>query len=156
MRDKWQFSDAQALSTLDSTGVVSSNVFDLELAASGGDTIITDDFIDCWVIVLTTACPSTQAGAEGMNVRVLANDNADMTTGTEVVLASIDIIATDITTPAGKKFPIRVYKQLTAKFLGVWYRAVSTGLTTGVIVDCWWDIGPRGENDSIQKVPSRS
>lgn len=156
MRDKWLFSNAQALGALTSTGVVSTDVFDLELAASGGATIITDDFIDCWVNILTTAVPSSQDGTEGLNIRVLANDNADMTTGTEVVLASIDVINADIITTAGKKFPIRVYKQLTAKFLGVWYRAVSTTMTTGVVVDAWIHTAPVGENDSIQKVPSRS
>ncbi len=156
MRDKWVFSNAQALGALDSTGEVSDDVFDLELTASGGAAIIEDDFIDCWVDILLTAVPSSQAATEGLNIRVLANDNADMTTGTEVVLASIDVINGDIVSPAGKKFPIRVYKQLTAKFLAVWYRAVSTTLTTGVVLDAWVHTAPVGENEDIQKVPSRS
>lgn len=154
MRDKFTFSNAQALGALTSTGVVSEDVDDLELTASGGATIIEDDFIDCWVNVLITAVPGSQAATEGLNIRVLANDNADMTTGTEVVLAQADVILTDIV--AGMKIPIRVYKQLTAKFLGVWYRAVSTTLTTGVLVDCWKHTAPVGENEDIQKVPSRS
>jgi hypothetical protein len=154
MREKWVYSNSQALGALDSTGIVSTNVHDLELDASGGNTIIQDDFIDAWVNILITAAPATQAGVEGLNIRVLANDNADLTTGTEVVLASVDVIVGDIV--AGTKVPIRVYKQLTAKFLGVWYRAVSTGLTTGVTVDAWDHTAPVGENEDIQKVPSRS
>lgn len=155
MRDKWFFADAQDLSALDSTGVIASNhVFDLELSKSGGETIIQDDFIDCWIDGIILAAPTTQAGAEGLIITAYANDNADLTTGTRVELARYVMIESDIR--AGKKFSFHVYRQLTAKFFGVWFAAHTTTLTTSTTtVDCWMHHGPVGENEDIQKVPSR-
>lgn len=157
MRDKWFFADGQDLSALTSTGVIASNhVFDLELAKSGGDTIIEDDFIDCWINGILLDVPSTtNDGTEGLSIRAIANDNADLTTGTEVVLGEYVMIETDIR--PGKKFAFHVYRQLTAKFFGVWFRAISTTLSTATTtVDCWMHHGPVGENEDIQKIPSRS
>jgi len=157
MRDKWFFADAQDLTALDSTGVIASNhVFDLELAKSAGDAIIENDFIDCWINLIMLDVPATtNDGSEGMIITALANDNADLTTGTEVELARAVVIETDIR--PGKKVSFHVYKQLTAKFFGVWFAAHTTTLSTATTtVDCWMHIGPVGENEDIQKVPSRS
>lgn len=151
MRDKYLFSDSQALSTLDSTGVVSSNIFDMELDASGGNTILTNDFVSGFLNVIITAAPSTQAATEGYDVELRESDNSDMTTGA-AVLASIHIKNADIA--AGKRFSIRVQVPMTMCYLGVWHKATNTGFTTGVTVDAWIGDTPVGENEDIQKVPS--
>ena len=135
MRDKFIFSDAQALSTLDSTGVVSTNVFDMELDASGGNTIITNDQVDAYLNVLVTAVPTTNAAAEGYDVQLRQGDNSDMTTGA-IILASIHLEQGDIQATAGKKFSIRVNARImSTKFLGVWHVATSTSMTTDAFSD---------------------
>jgi hypothetical protein len=148
------FSDAQALTTLDSTGEVSDNVFDMELDGSGGNTILTDDQV---VGVLNITIPPLAgqiAGDEGMDIQLLSNDNADMTTGTEVELGIAHASQAEL--QAGCVKNIEVTKAMTQKFLGVWYKATSTTLTTGQTVDAHWSIAPLTENDKLQKVPSRS
>jgi uncharacterized protein (DUF2126 family) len=125
----------------------------MELDASGGSTIITDDYVEGWLNVLITAAPSTQAATEGYDVELRESDNSDMTTGA-AVLASVHIKNAGIA--AGKKYSIKVSTPLTMKFLSAWHKATSTGFTTGVTVDTWMSSGPVGENEDIQKVPSRS
>lgn len=151
MREKDIFSNGQALGALDSTGVVSTNVFDLELDASGGNTIITNDFLDCWVNCIFTAAPTTQAGVEGMYIEAMASDAAALSTPT--VWATKFLAYTLIV--AGHKVALRIYAQLALAFFGMWYRAHTTALTTGATIDAWVATAPIGENDSIQKVPSR-
>lgn len=155
MRDKWLFADAQDLSALNSTGVIASeDVFDLEITKSGGATILEDDFLDCWINGIILAAPTTQAASEGLIITAYADDNANLASGNEVELARHVLIETNIR--AGKKFSFHVRAQLTAKFFGVWFKAHTTTLTTATTtVDCWMHFGPVGENEEIQKVPSR-
>ena len=145
------FSDAQALSTLNSTGVVCSNPYDMELTKSEGATIITNDQVDAFMNVLICAAPATQAAAEGMDVQLREGDNVDMTTGA-AILASLHIKLADIA--AGKRFSIRVVAPMTMCFLGAWIKATNTGLTTGVTVDIWMSDTPVSENEDIQKIPA--
>jgi hypothetical protein len=163
MRDKFIFSDSQALGTLDTTGVVSTNIFDLEVAASGGAAIITDDQIEGYLNILITAAPTTQTGAEGMFVDLRTDDTSTLAFGAAVyptdatadehILGMIHIKEDDMR--AGKKWSIKVLHSKMGKYLGVWYRAASTGLATGVTVDAWLSDQPVSENEDIQKVPSR-
>ena len=151
MRDKYVFSNGQALSTLDSTGVVSSNVFDMELDASGGNTILTDDQVEVFFNVQVLSSTNT-AGDEGMDVELRMGDNSDMTTG-GVVIASMHLAQADIA--AGTIRSIKVLKSLAYKFLGAWFKATNTSLDNATGVDCWLSDVPDGSpNDSIQKVPS--
>ena len=149
----FQFSDAQALTTLNSTGVVSDNVFDMELSKSGGDTILTNDQVVGVLNITIPALAGQVAGDEGMTIQLLSNGSADMTTGDEVELGSAHASQAEL--QAGCVKNIEVTKTLTQKFLGVWYKAHTTTLTTGQTVDAHWSIAPLTENDSIQKVPSR-
>jgi len=159
MRDKFIFSDSQALSTLDTTGVVSTNIFDLEVAASGGATILTDDQIDGYLNVLITAAPTTQTGVEGMFVDLRTDDTSTLAFGAAVypadgvadehILGMIHIKEDDMR--AGKRFSVRVHASKMGKYLGVWYRAAVTALATGVTVDAWMSDHPITENESIQK-----
>jgi len=145
------FSDAQVLSTLDSTGVVCSNPFDMELTKSAGATILTNDQVDAFMNVLICAAPASQAATQGMDVELREGDNVDMTTGA-AILASLHIKLADIA--AGKRFSIRVVAPMTMCFLGAWIKATNTGLTTGVTVDIWMSDTPVSENEDIQKIPA--
>lgn len=147
------FSDAQALTTLDSTGEVSDNVFDMELTKSGGDTIIEDDQLVGVLNITIPAFAGQIAGDEGMDIILYSNDNADMTTGVEVLLGQVHASQAEL--QAGCVKNIEVIKSLTQKFVGAWYKATSTTLTTGQLVDAHFSIAPLTENDKLQKVPSR-
>lgn len=150
MKD-FAFSDAQALGALTNAGVVSSNVFDMELDASGGNTIITDDQLVGTLNLIFPANAKQVGGTEGMNIYLRSCDNADMTT-TPVDLAVLWVSATELTTGCVKN--VTVCTPLTQKFVGLFYDPVSTTLTNGNTVDAWFDIAPSTVNDSIQKVPS--
>ena len=149
----FQFSDAQALGALDSTGVVSSNVFDMELTKSGGDTIIENDQIVGVVNITIPPNADQVAGDEGVDINLLSNDNADMTTGTEVTLGTCHVSQAELL--AGCVKNIEVIASLTQKFIGLWFLATSTTITTGNTVDAHFSIAPLTENDAIQKIPSR-
>ena len=146
------FSDAQALTTLDSTGEVSDNVFDMEID-SDSNAIITNDQVVGVLNITIPALAGQIAGDEGLTIQLLSNDNADMTTGTEVELGTAHASQAELV--AGCVKNIEVTKAMTQKFLGVWYKATSTTLTTGQTVDAHWSIAPLTENDKLQKVPSR-
>ena len=148
----FEFSDAQELSTLDGTGIVSSNVFDMELTALAGDTILTNDQL-VGVVNITLPPNADQVdGDEGIDINLLSNDAADMTTGTPVTLGTVH--ASEAELLAGCVKNIQVFASLTQKFVGLWYEATSTTITTGNTVDAHFSIAPLTENDAIQKVPA--
>lgn len=150
MKD-FAFSDAQALGALTKDGVVSTNVFDMELDASGGNTIITDDQLVGTLNLIFPANANQVGGTEGMNIYLRSCDNADMTTSS-IDLAVLWVSATELTTGCVKN--VTVCTPLTQKFVGLFYDPVTTALTNGNTVDAWFDIAPSTVNDSIQKVPS--
>ncbi len=151
MRDKYMFSDAQALGALTSTGVVSTNVFDMELEEAAGNVIIEDDQL---VDVLNLTIPANAgqvAGDSGMNIYLRSGDNNDMVTSA-IDLGVVFVSQAELL--AGCIKNIKVLKQLTQKFVGVFYDPVSETLTTGNTVDAYWDTEPLTANDSVQKVPA--
>ncbi len=148
-----ELSNAQALGALTSTGVVSEDVFDMELDGAAGNTIIEDDQLVA-ILNLTFPPNANQVVATGMYVDLLSNDNADMTSGTEVILGTVFVSMAELA--AGCVKNIQVIKTLTQKFVGAWYKAHSTTITTGNTVDAHFSIAPLTENDKMQKVPSRS
>lgn len=145
------FSDAQALGALTSTGVVSTNVFDMELDGSGGNTIIEDDQL-VGILNITIAPLAAQTAAEGMTIYLRSGDNSDMTTSA-INLGSVFVSLTELV--AGCVKNIEVIKSLTQKFVGLFYDPESSTLITGQLVDAHFSIAPLTENDKIQKVPSR-
>jgi len=147
-----ELSNAQVLGALTSTGIVSTNVFDMELDKAAGETIIEDDQLVA-ILNLTFPPNADQVITTGLYVDLLSNDNADMTTGTEVILGTVFVSMAELV--AGCVKNIEVLKTLTQKFVGAWYKAASTTITTGNTVDAHFSIAPLTENDKIQKVPSR-
>ena len=149
MKD-FAFSDAQALGALTNAGVVSTNVFDMELDASGGNIILTDDQLVGTLNLIFPPNANQVGGTEGMVISLRSCDNADMTTS-PVILADLFISAAELL--AGCVKTVTVCVPLTQKFVGIFYDPVNTTLTTGNTVDAWFDIAPITVNDSIQKVP---
>lgn len=155
----YMFSDGQDLSTLDSTGVVSTNVFDQEVdGATNANTILTDDQIDAFFNVLILATTNT-GGDEGLRVQLRCDDDAALNfgvadqpadgTANEQIVGEIFIKQDDIV--AGKKFSTRVKRANLGKYLGAWFKAASTSLNGATTVDCWCGDAPVGENEDIQK-----
>lgn len=152
MREKEIFSNGQALGALDSTGVVSTNVFDLELDGAGGNTIIENDQIEVVLNVKILSTTNT-SGTQGLDVVLRGSDNANMSTTPEQ-LGAIHFTQGEIV--AGAIRSIKVLKTLATKFLGVFFLATNTSLDNLTSVDCWISPLPDGSpNEDIQKVPSR-
>ena len=152
MHDKFVFSDGQALGALTSTGVVSENVFDMELDGAAGNVIIEDDQL---VGVLNLKFPPNAAqvgGDSGMNIFLRSADNSDMVSSTPVKLGSAFISQAELLAGAIKS--IKVTVALTQKFVGIFYDPVSETLTTGNTVDAVWQTEVLTLNDELQKVPA--
>jgi len=151
MRDKYVFSDAQALGALTSAGVVSTNVWDMELDASGGNTILTNDQLVGFLNIIIPP-NALQTAAEGINIYLRSSDNADMVSG-DIDLGVVFVSMAEMV--AGCIKNIAVIVALTQEFVGLFYDPVSSTLITGSTVDAYWHTGPLTENDAIQKAPSR-
>ncbi len=150
MRDKFVFSDGQALGALTSTGVVSENVFDMELDSNGGNTIIEDDQL-VGVLNIHISKLAGQTAAEGINIYLRSCDNSDMVTNS-IDLGSAFVSLAEL--QAGAIANIEVTKALTQKFVGLFYDPASSTLVTGHLVDAAWHTAPLTKNDELQKVPA--
>lgn len=144
MRDKFIFSNAQDLTAVDSTGVVSTNVWDLEEDAS------VDQQVCGW---LNVSFGASNAGAtEGMYIEFRSSAAAALTS--PVYLVSVFLTDAELTAAAGKTYAVGIYKANLEKYAGVWYRAHTTGLAaTATPVDAWFSIAPEGEL-RLQKKPA--
>ena len=136
MQDKFVFSDAQALSTLDGTGVRSTDVFDMEYDANAV-LIKAGQYMHCWLNVILTSIASTAAD-EGMYIKLVESAAAALTSPR--YLGSIQLLETEMVT--GNMYSIGVCKQLTLRYVGVWYMAHTTALDGANAVDAWISEGP--------------
>jgi hypothetical protein len=136
MLDKFMFSNSQALSTLDSTGVISSNYFDLEYD-DAGVLIKEDQMVEFWLNVRLISFANT-AGDEGMEIQLIESDATAGTTPSYVGV--IRLLQAEMV--SGNQFSIGVSKQLTKRYLGVWYMAKSTSLNGANSIDAWPSTAP--------------
>lgn len=136
MQDKFLFSDAQALSTLDSTGVKSTDIFDMEYDAAG-NLITADQYIHCWLNVILTSIASTSAD-EGMYIKLV--ESAAVALTSPRYIGSIQLLEAEMVT--GNMYSIGVCKQLTLRYVGVWYMAHTSSLDGANAVDAWISEGP--------------
>jgi len=143
MRDAFEFSNAQALATLDSTGVVSTNIWDLEEDA------VTDGQVYGWLNVKILSTTNT-GGDSGLYIELRSADNTNMST-TPIYLGAALLTQAEIV--AGAVVSIGVRKSNCEKYIGVWYKTVSESLTGATAVDAWFSQAPAGEL-RIQKKPS--
>ena len=136
MQDKFVFSDSQALGALDGTGVISTHYFDLEYDEAD-NLIKADQMIHCWLNVILTSIASTGAD-EGMYIKLIESDATAGTTPS--YLGVIQLLEAEMVT--GNMFSIGVSKQLTKRYLSVWYMAHTSALTGANAVDAWIAEGP--------------
>jgi len=150
MRDLFTFAAAQDLTGVDSTGVVSDNIWDLE-ADDAGNATETDSQVVGWLNVLFRA--SNAGATEGLWVELRTSDNTDIDT-THEKLGALFLTDAQLTAAAGKTFSIGVSVAGLKKYVGVWFRADTTSLAaTATPVDAWLSIAPEGLSVT-QKQPS--
>lgn len=142
------FADEQDIS--DAAAKVSSNVFDLEKAESGGSAIVTDNQVVGWLNIKFYDAVSFTGGDSGIEVRLRTGDNSDMSTG------AWDIAATGIILPArvlaNSVFSVGVCASNLGTFLGVWWGIVSEQFAGDLKVSAWLSPYPIGaSNHGIQK-----
>jgi hypothetical protein len=150
--NSFEFSNNQALATLDSTGVVSTNVWDLENSASGAAMNQTDFMVYGWVhfIILSTT------NTTGNNFRItLVSSSTAALTGTLKYLGGTELLTAQIV--AGNKFSFGVCLNNCEQFLGIWYKS-ATSLTGATGVDCYFTDGPLTSPNDVanQKRPNSS
>ena len=153
MYDKgFEFSNGQALSTLNSTGVVSANVWDLENRSSGVALGQTDMMVYGWVHFHILS--STNATGKNFRITLVSSSTAALT-GTLIYLGGIELMIPQIIT--GNKFSFGVCLHKCEQYLGVWYKAATT-LTGATGVDCKFFPGPLTSPNDVgnQKKPNTS
>lgn len=149
MRDKFAFSEGQALSTLNSTGVISTNIWDLE-QDDGGNVMETDSQVFGWFNFNIRSSTNTSGGA-GMWVEIRTEDetnldwdsasageigdDADMHCLGAILLKKSEIVA-------GFSFAIAVSKFSLGRYLGIWYRAANASLDGATAIDASFNINP--------------
>jgi len=157
MRDNILFSDNQSRTNPDSTGTISTNIFDLE-QDSNANSLITDDQIECICNAVITSYSYTSGGTEGIVIEVRTDDETDLATAKDGSSAGYEIIGSkeialeDLA--AGKKISIPIIRSKMKRYVGGWLRAGSTTLTGTIKIDQYLDFAPISANESIQKVPS--
>ena len=145
MRDKFIFSDAQDLTGVDSTGVVSTNIWDIEEDA------VTDHSLIGW---LNVSFAAGNAGAtEGLWIELRSSDNTNMSTS-PTYLGAILLTDAELTAATGTTISFGFSKANLQKYVSVWYRADTTSLAgTATPVDAWFSEHSAGEL-GLQKQPS--
>lgn len=138
MFDKFRFNDAggQALSTLDITGVVSDNIWDLE------EGVAVDQQILGWINGIILSSSNSSGGAEGLVIMMRSSD-VDTLATTPLYLGGIRLTQAEIV--AGHRFSFGINKMLLKKYAAIWYNAFSSSLDGATSVDCWFSEQPHAE-----------
>jgi len=144
MIDKFQFSDNQTLTNIDSTGEISSNIWDLEEDAS------VDQQVEGWLnIHIVSAVVSGLT--EGLDIQLRTSDSTDGSTPR--YLGCILLAAAEVVT--GKSYSFGVSKAKLHKYLMAWFKAVSTANTGAIVVEVWFSEHPITSPDvDMQKKPT--
>ena len=151
----FEFSNAQALSTLDSTGVLSDNVWDLETVDGTISMNQTDFMVYGWVNFIITATTSNVTGT-GTNFRLtLVSSSTAALTGTLKYLGGTELLIPEIIT--GYKGSFGVCRHKCEQYVGMWYKA-ATSLTGATAIDCWFSDSPITQPGDVgnQKRPNAS
>lgn len=144
MRDKFIFSDGDDLTTLNSTGIISTNIWDFEEDA------IADGMIMGWLNVHINSTDNTGA-AEGIDIQFRASDNVNGSS--PEYLGCIKLLQAEIA--AGGAFCVGVCRYLTLRYLSVWYKADTNAMNGNTLVDAWFSQHPISVTAAgIQKKPA--
>jgi hypothetical protein len=143
MNDKFQFSDNQTLTNLDSTGVVSTNIWDLEEGAAADQQLVG------WLNIVINAVSFTGL-TEGLNIEMRSADATNLSTTPTNVVGSGIIPAAEVV--AGAVFCLGVNKANLERYAGVWYKAISTAATGTINVEAHFSNQPMSAK-RLQKKP---
>lgn len=133
------FSAGQNLTGLNSTGVVSSNIWDLEYD-NDDNLIVTDGQVNGWFNFVLGA--ANAGGDEGLLIEIRSSDNVNMSTSPDY-LGLLQLNQAELT--AGRAVAIGVTKANLQRYVGVWYRAVNTSLAASTTpIYGWFSPGPEG------------
>ncbi len=155
MLDNFVFSAGQALSTLSSTGVISTNIWDLE------EDVTADQQVVGWFNFLIRSTTNTSAG-EGVWIEVRSEDetnlNWDSASAGQITNDQTDqhclgaLLLRDDQIAAGAEFAIGVRRAALGRYLGIWYRAASSSLNGATAIDAWFSYSAE-EMRPTQKKP---
>lgn len=156
MRDKWLFSDNQDIDDIDSTGVISTNIWDLEYDNADALIVVDQSQIGYLNGVINTY-GYTSGGTEGIVVSMVTDDATSLDTakasdaGFDRV-ASKDILLQYIA--AGYAFSIPFVCDRLKRYLGAWIAAGSTTFATTVFtIELWFENTPITQRN-VQKRPA--
>jgi len=140
-------------SNLDSTGVISDHIWDLE-----EDTSV-DQMIEGVLNIVFTAVGSYTGGTEGLIVGLRIDDAVGLATAQDGSTAGFcdiamkHILKEDIV--VGRPFSIPFIHDVCArgKYLGAWFKAHTTTFTNGVNItlDAWFEPGPISRHNIQRK-----
>lgn len=145
MRDKFIFSNGQDLGSLNSTGVKSTDWWDLEEDAS------VDQYLEGWIHFIILTCTQT-SGDSGLEILLATSDNTDLTTSAQW-LAGLKLTEAELV--AGNEFCFGFAKGNLKTYVGMWYQAVNESLDGATTIDAYFALGPlTSPGNEIQKRPS--
>lgn len=145
MIDKFQFSDAQTVTDVSSTGEVSEHIWDIEEDAS------VDQQIHGWLNVHVVSAVISGL-TQGMEIQFRTSSAAAMATS-QKYLGVIRLNPAEVA--AGKRYCIGVNRAKLEMYVGLWYLAINTQNTGAMVFEAWFSEHPyTGPDINIQKKPS--
>lgn len=120
----------QTLTNLDSTGVVSESVLDVETGGVDGGA----DLLGWLNIAIRSA--SFSGGTEGLNFTFMTSDSETFASGNVDLVSSGTIPAAEAV--AGKKFSFGfISRGNVLKYVALWAKAITTTFTGTIVFDAW-------------------
>lgn len=132
MFDNFMFSNGQDLAALASSGIKSTDWWNLE------EGVAADQQILGWINGIILASNNTGA-AEGLSIMLRSSDSTDLDT-TPFYCGGTRLTKAEIAT--GHRFSFGVYKSKLKKYTGIWYNAFQNSLNGATTVDCWFSEQP--------------
>jgi len=152
MRENLVLSDNQDFASVNSTGVVTDNVHNVEANSAAVALIADDQGIGYMNVTLNTVpAQSTIVATQGVVFEVRTDSAAALTTLPEIC-GAISVIPSKIV--AGAKFSVPFRMDVLQTFIGGWVRAYNTAVTGTIYADIHFADTPISPNESLQKVPA--
>ncbi len=150
MREKFLFSNNQSFLNEDSTGTISTNIWDLE------EDVTTDQMIEGYLNGVITAYAYTSGGEEGLVVSLITDDAVSLDTAKTSSVGFDRICSKDLLLQylvAGYAFSVPFIHAISKKYLGAWVKAGSTTFVATINIELWFENTPISQN-RLQKRPS--
>lgn len=156
MREKWLFSDNQDFDDEDSTGTISTNIWDLEYD-NGDNLIVVDQGQVGYLNGVINTYGYTSGGTEGLIVGLRTDDAVSLDTARSDSAGYDDICMKAILLQyivAGYAFSVPFVCDRLKRYLGAWVSAASTTFATTVLtIELWFENTPITQR-RLQKRPA--